>query len=102
MPRCSFSGKEIPKGQGLMYVKKDGTILYFYSSKEKKNYLDLGREGRRQKWTPSAREFKARQAVKAAAPKAEEKKAPAKPAPKPAEQHKPEHKAPEHKPAEKK
>ncbi|MFN7990958.1 MAG: 50S ribosomal protein L24e [Candidatus Micrarchaeia archaeon] len=69
MPRCSFSGREIPKGQGLMYVKKDGTILYFYGSKEKKNYLSLGREGRRQKWTPSAREFKERQNVKAAAPK---------------------------------
>ena len=94
MPRCSFSGKDIPKGQGLMYVKKDGTILYFYSSKEKKNYLALGREGRRQKWTPSAREFKERQAVKAAAPKAEEKPKEKKPAPaaKPAE-----HKAPEHK-----
>ncbi len=98
MPRCSFSGKEIPKGQGLMYVKKDGTILYFYSSKEKKNYLSLGREGRRQKWTPSAREFKERQAVKAAAPKREEpkkaeprreepKKAPV-PAQKPAEHRK--------------
>ncbi len=95
MPRCSFSGKDIPKGQGLMYVKKDGTILYFYSSKEKKNYLALGREGRRQKWTPSAREFKERQAVKAAAPKVEEKpKAQApKQAPAPA-------KAAEHKPAE--
>lgn len=76
MPRCSFSGKDIPKGQGLMYVKKDGTILYFYGSKEKKNYLTLGREGRRQKWTPAAREFKIRQAVKSseAKPKAEEKK----------------------------
>ncbi len=82
-----------------MYVKKDGTIMYFYSSKEKKNYLTLGREGRRQKWTPSAREFKERQAVKAAAPKAaepkkaepkkEEKKAPAAPAhAKPAQERK--------------
>jgi large subunit ribosomal protein L24e len=74
MPRCSFSGKEILKGQGLMYVKKDGTILYFCSSKEKKNYLKLGREGRRQKWTPSARDFKARQGL-AAAPAPKEKKA---------------------------
>ena len=43
----------------MMYVKKDGTVLYFYSSKERKNYLNLGREGRLQKWTPAAREFKA-------------------------------------------
>lgn len=59
MVKCSFSSKDIPKGQGMMYVKKDGTVLYFYSSKERKNYLNLGREGRLQKWTPAAREFKA-------------------------------------------
>ncbi len=59
MVKCSFSGKELPKGQGIMYVKKDGTILYFYSSKERKNFLNLGREGRLQKWTPAARAFKA-------------------------------------------
>ena len=75
MVRCSFSGKDIPKGQGLMYIKKDGTIFYFFSSKEKKNFLGLGREGRRQKWTPAAREFKLRQAVKAAQPKADTSKA---------------------------
>ena len=57
MVRCSFSHKEIPKGKGLMYVKKDGTIYYFYSSKEKKNFMKLKREGRRQKWTPAYTEF---------------------------------------------
>ena len=62
MVTCSFSGKEIPKGTGMMYVKKDGTIYYFYSSKEKKNFLHLKREGRRQKSTPAAREFKKSQA----------------------------------------
>ncbi|MBI5223719.1 50S ribosomal protein L24e [Candidatus Micrarchaeota archaeon] len=66
MVKCSFSGKEIPKGKGIMYVKKDGTITYFYSSKEKKNFLHLGREGRRMKWTPAARTFKAGLAQKAA------------------------------------
>lgn len=64
MPRCSFSGKEIEKGKGIMYVKKDGTIYYFASSKEKKNFLGLKREGRRQKWTPASREFKKSQAKK--------------------------------------
>ena len=62
MVKCSFSGKEIPKGKGTMYVKKDGTIYYFYSSKEKKNFLNLKREGRRQKWTPAARTFRKSQA----------------------------------------
>ncbi|MBN1169942.1 50S ribosomal protein L24e [Candidatus Micrarchaeota archaeon] len=64
MVKCSFSGKEIPKGIGVMYVKKDGTIYYFYSSKEKKNFINLKREGRRQKWTPASREFKKSQAKK--------------------------------------
>ncbi len=62
--KCSFSGKEIPKGCGLMYVKKDGTIFYFKGSKERKNFLNLKREGRRQKWTPASREFKESQKVK--------------------------------------
>lgn len=64
MVKCSFSGKEIEKGKGLMFVKKDGTIYYFDSSKEKKNLLNLKREGRRQKWTPASREFKKSQAKK--------------------------------------
>ena len=65
MPRCSFSGEEIPKGKGLIYVKKDGTVYYFASSKCKKNFLKLKREGRKQKWTPASREFKERQRGKA-------------------------------------
>ncbi len=64
MPKCSFSQKEIEKGKGIMFVKKDGTIYYFESSQEKKNMLRLKREGRRQKWTPASREFKKGQAKK--------------------------------------
>ncbi len=65
MPKCSFSAHEIPKGKGLLYVKKDGTVYYFCSSKCKKNFLKLKREGRKQKWTPASREFKERQGEKA-------------------------------------
>ncbi len=57
LPICHFSGREIPKGKGIMYVKKDGTVYWFYSRKEKKNFLNLKREGRRVKWTPNYREF---------------------------------------------
>ena len=64
MPNCSFCDDSIPKGTGLMYVKKDGTIFYFCSSKCKKNNLVLGREGRRQKWTPAAKKFMTREAMK--------------------------------------
>jgi len=78
MPKCSFSGKEIPKGKGMMYVKKDGTVYYFYDSKCRNNFLNLKREGRRQKWTPAYREFQALQSRRA------EKSAAAKPSEKPA------------------
>ena len=77
MPNCSFCDGSILKGTGLIYVKKDGTIFNFCSSKCKKNNLDLGREGRRQKWTPAAKTFMARQRSKseaAKAPKKEQKK----------------------------
>jgi len=59
MPNCSFCDSSISKGIGLIYVKKDGTLYYFCGSKCRKNSLGLSREGRRQKWTPAARKFKA-------------------------------------------
>ena len=51
MPFDSFSNEEIPKGTGIMYVKNDGTVLYFKSSKTMKNMLKLKREGRKVRWT---------------------------------------------------
>ena len=51
MPYDSFSNEEIPKGTGIMYVKKDGTVLYFKGSKTMKNMLKLKREGRKIRWT---------------------------------------------------
>ncbi len=59
MPNCSFCDNPLAKGTGLMYVKKDGTLFYFCSSKCRKNTLKLKREGRRQKWTIASRKFKA-------------------------------------------
>ncbi len=56
--KCTFSGKEISPGTGRMYVKKDGTILWFSSSKAKKNMLELGRKANRVKWTEDARAAK--------------------------------------------
>jgi len=51
MSRCSFCGKIMERGTGTMFVKKDGKILYFCSSKCEKNLLKLGRVPRRIKWT---------------------------------------------------
>ncbi len=74
MANCSFCEGPVQKGTGLIYVKKDGTLFNFCSSKCKKNVLSLGREGRRQKWTQAAKKFMARQQTKANAAKAEKKK----------------------------
>ncbi len=48
---CSFCGKDIEPGTGRMYVKKDGTVLYFCSSKCYKNMMELKRVPRRVTWT---------------------------------------------------
>ena len=53
--KCSFTGKPIPPGTGMMYVKKTGQVLYFISSKAKKNYLNLNRVPARTRWTDTAR-----------------------------------------------
>ena len=52
---CSFTGKPIPPGTGMMYFKKTGQVLYFINSKAKKNYLNLNRIPARTKWTDTAR-----------------------------------------------
>ena len=49
--KCVFCGKGYPPARGLMYVKNDGTIMYFCSSKCRKSVLNLGRDSRRLKWT---------------------------------------------------
>ena len=48
---CSFSGEEIEPGTGLMYVKRDGSILWFKNSKTRKNAVKLKRNARTVKWT---------------------------------------------------
>ena len=50
MVKCSFCGTEIRKGTGKMYVKTDGTILWFDKNKCEKNMIGLGRLARKTKW----------------------------------------------------
>jgi large subunit ribosomal protein L24e len=38
-------------GTGLVYVKNDGTILRFCSSKCRKNMIELKRTARHRKWS---------------------------------------------------
>lgn len=62
MANCSFCEDQIPRGTGILYSKKDGTIFHFCSSKCRKNALFLKREGRRQGWTSAAARFKGKAA----------------------------------------
>ncbi|MCD6411879.1 MAG: 50S ribosomal protein L24e [Thermoplasmata archaeon] len=48
---CSFCGNEIEPGTGKLYIRKDGTIYHFCSSKCQKNMLKLKRIPRKVRWT---------------------------------------------------
>jgi len=51
---CSFCGSQLEPGTGKMYVKKDGSILFFCSSKCQNNQK-LGRVPRRVEWTAAGK-----------------------------------------------
>lgn len=48
---CTFCGDEIEPGTGRMFIKKDGVVYNFCSSKCFKNLVVLGRVPRRTTWT---------------------------------------------------
>lgn len=48
---CTFCGNDIEPGTGKMYVRRDGSVHFFCSSKCQKNQLDMGRVGRKVRWT---------------------------------------------------
>jgi large subunit ribosomal protein L24e len=54
MRTCSFCGEAIDPGTGKMFIRRDGTISYFCSSKCKNN-AKLGRVPRRVRWTRAGR-----------------------------------------------
>jgi len=49
--RCSFCGRSYAHGTGMMYVRNDGTLLRFCSSRCRRSVLDLKRDSRKLKWT---------------------------------------------------
>lgn len=55
MSNCSFCGAAIEQGTGKMYIKKDGTVLHFDSSKCQRNSVELGRVNRHVGWTQAAK-----------------------------------------------
>lgn len=48
---CNFFGEEIEFGTGMMFVRRDGSVLWFKNSKARKNMVKLKRNSRRVKWT---------------------------------------------------
>jgi len=50
MVECSFCGGKLAPGTGLLFVKKEGTMLFFCSSKCEKNLLVLKRRPTATKW----------------------------------------------------
>jgi len=48
---CAFCGHDIKPGTGIMYVKNDGSILWFCSRRCRISYLEFKRDPRKFKWT---------------------------------------------------
>ncbi|MDA4130697.1 MAG: 50S ribosomal protein L24e [Thaumarchaeota archaeon] len=48
--RCSFCGKPIPLGIGVMYIRNDAATFWYCSSKCRKNASKLKRDPRKLKW----------------------------------------------------
>jgi large subunit ribosomal protein L24e len=58
MVRCDFCRKSIEPGTGKMFVRKDGKVFDFCSSKCEKNMLKLKRKPRTTEWTVEYAEVK--------------------------------------------
>ncbi len=56
MVKCVFCGKEEKSFRGTHYIKNTGIVLYFCSSKCRKNLLKLKRDKRKFKWTEAFHE----------------------------------------------
>lgn len=64
---CSFCGRPILPGTGLMYVRTDGVVLRFCSRKCFVSMVKMGRNPKRQAWVRKAAKPKKAGATKAEA-----------------------------------
>ncbi|AHF80555.1 50S ribosomal protein L24e [Thermococcus paralvinellae] len=58
---CSYCGKEFEPGTGKMFIRNDGRVFFFCSSKCEKYFL-MGRNPRKLKWTKAFQEAKLQRA----------------------------------------
>lgn len=56
---CNFCGTQIEPGTGMMFIRRDGALLYFCSRKCRINMLHLKRVPRRIRWTNEFHNIKA-------------------------------------------
>lgn len=49
--KCVFCSKTVEKGKGIKFVRKDGKIIDFCSSKCEKNMMKLKRNPNKRKWS---------------------------------------------------
>ena len=75
MAECSFCGEKLKPGTGFLFVKKEGTALFFCSRKCEKNLLELKRKPIATKWTQAHKAVK--EASKAGTKKVKKKAEPA-------------------------
>ncbi len=47
--KCAFCGAEILPGRGIMFVKSNGDVLFFCSSRCEKYYF-MGKKAKKLKW----------------------------------------------------
>ena len=66
MPKCIFCGKDESPYKGVHYVKNDGTVNYFCSSKCRNNALKLKRDKRKIRWAEAFHIKRERARVRAA------------------------------------
>ncbi|MEM1942844.1 MAG: 50S ribosomal protein L24e [Candidatus Caldarchaeum sp.] len=52
--RCSFCSREFVHGRGMLYVKNDGTLLWFCSRRCRVYHVKQGKDPRKLKWTGKA------------------------------------------------
>ncbi|MDP7282123.1 MAG: 50S ribosomal protein L24e [Candidatus Undinarchaeales archaeon] len=55
--KCTFCGEALERGTGKVFVRKDGALLWFCSSKCEKNQK-LGRSPIKTPWTKAYKKFK--------------------------------------------
>jgi large subunit ribosomal protein L24e len=54
--KCSFCETLLEPGCGKMFVRRDGSVYYFCSSKCERNMLKLRRKRRKVRWAAEAKE----------------------------------------------